>query len=133
MPDRDLSDVRLVGTCAFAVGAMLLLLTIVTSFFLLVAGGAKSENGLAHGLLSVGLAIVMALTLIGCGGTMRAIRPGNTSDLENLRLVWTSLVLIMVLSVPAGFWLLQPLADLAVLMLLALFAIRGAVIRLTTR
>lgn len=133
MPNRDLSDIRIVGTIGFVIGALLMLLTILAAFLLLVAGATSTSGLNLHGALSVMLALIMALALVGCGGAMRTIRPGNTADLENLRLVWTALVLVMAAAVPAGFWLIQPLADLAILMLLALFVIRGAVIRITTR
>jgi len=133
MPDRDLSDIRLVGTLGFVVGALLMVLTILAVFLLLIAGATTATGLKLHGLLSIMLALIMALALTGCGGAMRTVRTGNRADLENLRLVWTALVLVMVISIPAGFWLVQPLADLAVLMLLSLIAVRGAVIRITSR
>ena len=49
-------------------------------------------------------------------------------DPENLRLVWTALVIMMVFCGVAGLWLVPPLSALAVLMLFALFAVRGSVI-----
>src|SRR5580704_8740331 len=96
MTDRDLSDVRLVGTGVFILGAVLLLLTLLTGFLMLIAAPIQVGNMLIHGLLTIMVAIIMAVTQIGCGGAMRTIRLGNTSDMENLRLIWTSLVLIMI-------------------------------------
>ncbi len=133
MSDRDLSDVRLVGTGAFVLGTVLLLLTIVTAFLLLLAGAVNVNSNLFRGLLTLMVAIIMAVSLIGCGGAMRTIRLGNTSDMENLRLIWTSLVLIMLICGIGSLWLLPPLADVAALVLLGLFAVRGAVIRITGR
>jgi hypothetical protein len=133
MTDRDLSDVRLVGTGVFVVGTILLLLTILTAFLMLLSTPIQVNNKLFQGLLTIMIAIIMAVTQIGCGGAMRTFRPGNTSDLENLRLVWTALALMMLVCGIGSLWLLPPLTDVAALVLLGLFAVRGAVIRLTGR
>jgi hypothetical protein len=133
MTDRDLSDVRLVGTGVFVFGTILLLLTLLTGFLILLSAPIQVGNKLVHGLLTIMVATIMSAAQIGCGGAMRTIQPGNTSDMENLRLVWTALVLMMLVCGIGAFWLLPPLADVAALVLLALFAVRGAVIRLTGR
>src|SRR5271156_1747657 len=91
MPDRDLADVRLVGTLALILGVVLMLLTFTTAFFLILASTTSHGDQITQALLSLMLAIIMSVTLIGCGGSMRQVRANYSSDLENLRLVWTAL------------------------------------------
>ena len=134
MESRDLTAIRLVGTFALLAGTMLMLFTIVTGFLLLLTTTSSTASSILFRGLGIGLlAIVMALALIGCGGTMRRLRPGLGADRENLRLIWTTLFIVMLLCVPAAIWLAPPLADLAALILAALWIVRGAVIRLTNR
>jgi len=132
MHDRDLQDVRLVGTLCLILGIVLFVLTAITTLLLLYASASSSSSAFLQGMLGVLLALVMGASLSGLGGQMQHIRTGFAHELENLRLVWTSLVLMMVACGAAAIWLVPPLFALALLVLLALLAVRGAVIRLTT-
>lgn len=132
MHNRDLQDVRLVGTLTLLLGVVLFALTGFTALLLLYVGASSNAAGFFKGILGVLLALVMAATLCGLGGQMQHIRTGFAHELENLRLVWTSMVLMMVVCGAAAIWLVPPLFGLAALVLLAMLAIRGAVIRLTT-
>jgi len=131
MHDRDLQDVRLVGTLALLLGVVLFVLTGLLTMLLLYANAASNTADFFKGALSVLLALVMGATLSGLGGQMQHVRTGYAHELENLRLVWTAMVLMMALCGTAAIWLIPPLFALAAIMLVALFGIRRAVIRLT--
>lgn len=132
MHDRDLQDVRFVGTLALILGVVMFVLTGLTALLLLLASTTASTGDFLKGALGVLLALVMAASLSGLGGQMQRVRTGFAHELENLRLVWTALVLMMGLCGTAAIWLVPPLFGVAALVLLALLAVRGAVIRLTT-
>lgn len=129
---RDIDNVRLVGVLALTMGVVMFMLTALVTLFLLFAITGSGEGSVARGALGVALALVMASSLSGLGGEMQKLRPDFIHDPENLRLVWTALVVMMVFCGLAGLWLVPPLSGLAVLILFALFAVRGSVIRLTS-
>jgi hypothetical protein len=129
---RDIDNVRLVGVLALTIGILLFILTAIVTLFLLIASPGADEGAIARGALGVGLALVMASSLSALGGQMQRLRPDFMHDPENLRLVWTALVIMMVFCGLAALWLVPPLTGLATLVLIGLIAIRGAVIRLTS-
>jgi hypothetical protein len=130
---RDINNVRFVGVLALTMGVVLFVLTALTTLFLLFASTTANGGTVEHGALGVALSLVMASTLSSLGGQMQRLRPDFMNDPENLRLVWTALVVMMVIFGLAGLWLVPPLSGLAILMLFALFGIRGSVIRLTNK
>jgi hypothetical protein len=131
MHDRDIQQVRIIGTLIAGIGLILMLLTGLTTLFVLFGGAAATAgNGIVRGGLTILLAFIMSFSLISCGAEIQRVKL-STANIENLRLVWTALIILMALSLGAGLWLAQPLAFLAALVLLTLFSIRGAIIRLT--
>ncbi len=131
MPDRDIRKVRIVGGLVFGLGLLLIVLTFFIALFGLFSGSVSDPNQLIPGLLGLGLSLVMACSLIACGAELQKIRPYSSAGIESMRLVWTSLVILMFLGGIAGFWLAPPLSSLALIVLIALFLVRGAVVRLT--
>lgn len=129
---RDIDNVRFVGILSLIMGVVLFILTGLVTLFLLLSAAGTSGGGVVRGALAVALALVMASSLSGLGGELQRLRSDFMHDPENLRRVWTALVIMMVLCGVAGLWLLPPLSALAALLLFALFGIRGAVIRLTS-
>jgi len=130
MEDRDVRLIRFIGVLAAGVGFVLLLFTTLITLLALFSGGPANLGAYAHGALALILAFIMACSLISCGAQIQRIKLSAIS-IENLRLTWTALVLMMTLSLAAGLWLSQPLAFVAAFMLLALLSIRGAIIRLS--
>ncbi|MDB5178715.1 MAG: hypothetical protein JWN01_658 [Patescibacteria group bacterium] len=131
MHDRDIQQVRIIGTLIAGIGLILMLLTGLTTLFVLFGGAAATAgNGIVRGGLTILLAFIMSFSLTSCGAEIQRVKL-STANIENLRLVWTALIILMALSLGAGLWLAQPLAFLAALVLLTLFSIRGAIIRLT--
>jgi hypothetical protein len=130
---RDIDNVRVVGVLALILGVALFVLTGLVTLFLVLSITGEQSGNVARGALGVALALIMASSLSALGGELARLRPDFMRDTENLRLVWTALVVMMVFCGLVGLWLVQPLSALAALMLFALFAIRGSVIRLTSR
>jgi hypothetical protein len=129
-PERDMQHIRLVGGFLLGIGLMQLLLT----FFIALDGlfsdvpmGAAFDRG----ALGIFLSLLMASIMSSCAVQLQSLKSFSHAQIQNLRLVWTALVLLMILTGAAGLWLAPPLTTLAVLILLALFSIRGALIRLS--
>jgi len=116
---RDINNVRFVGILALTMGVVLFVLTALATLFLLIAGSTVDGGAVARGTLGVALALVMASSLSGLGGELQRLRPDFMHDPDNLRLVWTALVVMMALCGVAGLWLVPPLTGLAALMLFA--------------
>lgn len=129
MLDRDVQYIRFIGVLTAGIGLGLFFLTAIGTLAILFGGNLINSNQLVHGGLVILLAFIMSFSLISCGSEIQRIKLSSVS-IQQLRLVWTALVLIMFVCALAGLWLAQPLAFLASLMLLALFSARGAILRL---
>jgi hypothetical protein len=125
--------VRFVGVLALTMGVVLFVLTALVTLFLLLSSTGVGSGSVARGALGVALALIMASSLSGLGGELQRLRPDFMHDPENLRRVWAALVVMMTFCGIAGLWLVPPLSALSALVLFALFAVRGSVIRLTSR
>jgi hypothetical protein len=131
MYDRDINTVRFVGSLTVGLGIILMLLTALAVLFGLFTGSLVAPAHIVRGLGSAALSIIMSSTMVGCGAQFQRLRLYSNLDTENLRLVWTALVLVMMVSIIAGYFLLPPLSTLAALVLFGAWTIRGAVLRLT--
>jgi hypothetical protein len=131
MPDRDIQAIRLVGSLAVGLGAVLLVLTILTALFLLFTGGSTDLGVFARGAIAVMVAIIMATTLIGCGTTLARTQT-YSHDADALRLNWTALFAMMLLTGVANLWLVPQLSIAAGFIMLGLLLIRGPIIDLTS-
>jgi len=68
--------------------------------------------------------------MMGCGAGLQSAKAYST-EIENIRLTWTALVLWMIITCIIAPILIPPLTYLGLLMLVLLFAVRGAIIRLS--
>jgi succinate dehydrogenase hydrophobic anchor subunit len=132
MYNRDIQSIRIVGGLALGIGLVLFFLTALGALFALFAGISSDPARFARGVAAVVLGLLMATTLIGCGSDLQRIKP-DAGGLENLRLVWTALFLMMLICAIASAYVIPPLSLLALIMLLLTWAIRPAVIHLTRR
>jgi hypothetical protein len=132
MYDRDVQSIKLVGSLCVGLGAVLFLLTALGSLFALFALVSANSGNFFRGVLSAVLGLIMSITLISCGSELQRTKPTGRANLENLRLVWTALVVMMVLCLIAALFLIPPLVGISGLVLFAAFTIRGAIIRLTS-
>jgi hypothetical protein len=131
MYDRDVNGIRLVGGLCVGIGLLLFLLTFVGSVYALFTNISANINAYIRGIAAAVTSLLMSVTLIACGGELQRLRFYGRVNLENLRLVWAALVLMMVIFIIAGAYLIPPLAGVAFLVLLLVFTIRGAVSRVT--
>jgi hypothetical protein len=127
--ERDQQAVRFVGALATTIGGLIMILTFLITFLSLLNYHGAS---VIHGAATFFLSLVMASTLMGCGTQMSSLHLHGGSDTEQLRLLWTALCVMMVLCLIGGAYLMPPLVGLSGVILLALVAIRGAIIRLTS-
>ncbi len=124
---------HIVGCFAFIGGLVLFLLTGLSAMILGFSGGSLANSfdlsNFVRGALTIALALTMSAILASFG--LRFMRLQIISlHRQELRLTWTAFVLGMAICCLAAFWLNQPLAMLAGLMLLLLLAIRPVVLRL---
>jgi hypothetical protein len=131
-PERDMQSIRLVGTVLLGVGLIQLILTLFVALFGLFAGISTNISSFSRGLIGVAVSIVMASIISACAVQMQQLRSITASKIQSLRLVWTALVLVLALAAVASIWVAPSLTALAVLMELALFTIRPAIIRLSS-
>jgi hypothetical protein len=75
---------------------------------------------------------VMSTTLISCGTTLSRTRPYHHFDTDALRLNWTALFAMMLLTGVANLWLVPQLSIVAGFILLGLLLIREPIINLTS-
>jgi hypothetical protein len=128
-PERDKQIVRTVGSLITGIGAMLLLVTGLATLFAL---SAIPTGNIIPGLVALALALVMASTLMSCGTQLMRLRLLTHEEIHTMRLCWTALLLVMVFGGILAFWIVPPLGLIAAFMVLALLAIRPAVIRLSS-
>jgi hypothetical protein len=131
-PERDIQAVRVAGSVLLGVGLIQLLLTMFVALFGLFSGLSSGTANFAKGLLAVALSLTMASIMSSCAIQMQNLRSYTQSQIQTVRIVWTSLVLVMVLCGLAGLWVLPTLTTLAVLVILILFTIRRPIIRLSS-
>lgn len=124
----DRYKVQFVGGLAVAIGLVLLIVTIFGTLAALFTFQAK--NALAA-VATFFLCLILSSSYLGLGTKLTRLKYITAADIETLRLSWTSLVLLSVIGAICAFWLLQPLVGICGLMIIVLFAIRGAVIRLS--
>jgi uncharacterized membrane protein len=130
MPERDILKLHGVGFFAVISGLLLLGLTTVRTLIAGLAGESFNLDNFIRSALNFGLALVVSAALTGYGLQFMRLKSYALRRRE-LRLMWTALVILMTLCGIAGTILNSPVAALAGLMLVLLFAVRGAVIRLT--
>jgi hypothetical protein len=132
MHNRDIQSIRLVGTLAFGLGVVLLPLTFLAIVLALFSGITATLGGLAKGAAAGALGLVMSSSMMGCGAHLQRVGRLTSVDIENVRLIWTALFIVMLIGGVASFWLAPPLVGLSALVLVALLAVRSAVIRLSS-
>ena len=132
-PQRDIQSVRFVGTLSLVLGMVLLTLTLLAGLFALFAGAGTDQGLIIHWAATFIVALVMASTMMGCGAQLQRARHHGWTDVENIRMVWTSEVIVMTIGVVLSINSVPPLAWVGILMLVLLFTIRGAIIRLSGR
>ena|SRR6266404_2096291 len=126
---RDKALVRTVGGLALLLGAILMIVTIVITFVSLATGGGRGD--LVHGAFAFALALVMSSTLMGCGAQFQRLTFYTAADVDNMRMAWTGLLIVLVLTGIPAYWVIPPLYQLALFCVVILIFIRGAVIRLS--
>jgi hypothetical protein len=77
------------------------------------------------------VSLITASTLIAAGLQLARLSLYSMADADNLRLIWTALVLILGGCSVGGYFLFPPLGTLGILMLLLVWTIRGPIIRTT--
>lgn len=132
-PERDIQSVRFVGTLSMVLGMVLLTLTLLAALFALFSGGGTDQGNVLHWAILFVVALVMASTMMGCGAQLQRARHHGWADIENIRMVWTSEVIVMTLGIIFSLNTVAALAWIGILMLFLLFTIRGAIIRLSGR
>lgn len=132
-PQRDIQSVRFVGSLSLVLGMVLLILTLLAALFALFAGAGTDQAIIVHWTATFIVALVMASTMMGCGAQLQRARHHGWADIENIRMVWTSEVIVMTLGVVFSINTVAALAWIGILMLFLLFTIRGAIIRLSGR
>ena len=130
--ERDIQAIRAVGTLILGVGLIQLFLTGLLALFGLFSLVPSSSAPFLQTVLGILLSLVMASIMSSCGIQLQRLRHYSESGVQEVRLVWTALVIVMALGAIAGLWIEPPLTSLAVLTLIALFAIRPAIIRLSS-
>jgi hypothetical protein len=131
MDDRNIRDLKLFGTLAAVSGTLLMLLTFLAAGLVLVTGGSTSLDAIVRGIIIFITSITMSAGLIGTGGAFQ--RAGRT-PINDIRLDWTALLVIMMVSLGASLiFNIQPLSLVAATVLVGLFWVRPAVINLTNR
>jgi integral membrane sensor domain MASE1 len=131
MYDRDTNNVRVVGGVIVGLGVVLFLLTFLGIIVYVFARLSTNPAAIFEGLLPAILCLLMSITMVACGTQFQRVNFRWRTDLENLRLVWAALFIAMLISAVAGSILLPPLTGLAATVLFLIWAIRGAIIRLT--
>lgn len=132
-PQRDIQSVRFVGSLSLVLGMVLLILTLLAALFALFNGGGSDQAIITHWAVIFIVALVMASTMMGCGAQLQRARYYGWTDVENIRMIWTSEVIVMTIGTLLSFNVVPPLAWTGGLMLFLLFTIRGAIIRLSSR
>jgi hypothetical protein len=127
--ERDKQSVKAVGAICLGLGALLTLLTLVGSLGLLAALGARAD--LVRGSIAFFTGLVMGSTLMSCGTQLQRIKLYSSLDIDAMRHAWAGLLIVMVAGAAVGYYVIWPLADLAVFVIIMLLLIRPAVIRLS--
>jgi hypothetical protein len=131
-PERDMQSIRLVGSLLLGIGLIQLILTLLVALFGLFAGISTNLGAFTRGIIAVALSALMASITSSCAIQMQQFKTYTQSNIQNIRLVWTALILVLIVIAIASAFLAAPLTSLAILMLLALFTIRPAIIRLSS-
>ncbi|HEY2004603.1 MAG TPA: hypothetical protein VGH44_05830 [Candidatus Saccharimonadia bacterium] len=132
-PERDIRSVRFVGSLSLMLGMVLMILTLVAALFALLSGIGSDQGSIVHWAILFIVALVMAATMMGCGAQLQRARNVGYADIENIRMIWTSEVIVMALGIVLSISNVPPLGWVGILMLVLLFTIRGAIIRLSGR
>jgi hypothetical protein len=130
-PERDMQSIRLVGGFLLLVGSIQLVLTLVIALFGLFAGISSDVGSFTRGLLAVTISVLMASITTSCAISLQRFKVNTQSGIQQIRLVWTTLVLVFAVAGIAALWIDPALTTLTVLLELALFTIRKSIIRLT--
>jgi hypothetical protein len=131
MRPLDIHSIRFVGGLIFGLGLVQMVLTLLVSLIALFGGATSSMGQLGHQLIIVGYALAMALAMIACGQQLHQANPRTASGVEDLRFIWAALLVVLILCCLAGAWLMPALGALAGGLVVGLFVIRGAIIRLS--
>lgn len=130
-PESDVQHIRLVGGFLLGVGLIQLMLTFLIILYGLFSDIAANVPAFAKGAAAVALSLIMASVMSSCAVQMQRIKVLTSSQIQNIRLVWTALVLLMAVSGIIALWFAPPLTTLSVIVLLALFTARAPIIRLS--
>jgi hypothetical protein len=125
-PERDHRIISLAGTLFVGLGSVLLLLTFLATLFTLFA---LPSGNLVPGALTVLICVIMASTLMSCGAQLSRITSSHVT-INEARLSWSALLIVMILGGTAAIWLMPYVAVLALFVALLQLAIRPALIRL---
>lgn len=127
-PERDKTKIRFVGALSVGCGTIMLVLDFFVTLFRLVSGPGYSY---AQTGISFILMLIVASTLMSCGTQLTRLRLYTSNDVQVMRLNWTALVIVMVVGGLIAYATAPTVAYVCALEIIALFAIRGSVIRLS--
>ena len=132
MIDREIRNIKLVGSLIFGLGFGLTVITLVAAAIVLLA---FSRNILSiyspQATAQLALALVTGLSMVACGSQLSRVKPPVIKDPDGVRLNWTALVIALTLSSVASFFTLPVLANVTLVSLVLLILIRSAIIRST--
>lgn len=128
-PERDKRKIRFVGALSLGVGFVTLVLSAVGTLFTLLGGDLTGQA--YRTLVAFVVMLVMSSCLMGCGAQLARLRLYTGIDIQTMRLTWSGLLIVMVIGGGVSIWVVRPMAELALLIILLLLAIRPAVIRLS--
>ncbi|HUD11194.1 MAG TPA: hypothetical protein VMS08_02185 [Candidatus Saccharimonadia bacterium] len=131
-PERDMQSIRLVGGVLLGVGLIQLVLTLFIALFALFGGISSNLASFSRSLIGVTVSLVMASVISGCAIQLQQLHTFSQTKIQSIRLVWAGLVLILAMVALAALWVVPTLTTLAILLELSLFAIRPAIIRLSS-
>lgn len=131
MNKSAITRIRAVGTFAYGIGIAQILLTLLIAVTLLLGSISNDLNDSLITLLTLGVSLMMASTLIGCGYELSRSRDYSRSKINDIRFTWTALLVAMVIFGGAGLILAPPLSGIAIAIILLLLTIRSPIIKLS--
>src|SRR5664279_1861297 len=117
MPDKDIRNIRLVGSLCIGLGAVMFLLTGVLTIIILFSATTADSIHLLDGGIILMTTLIASSTLVACGAQLEHIRPYSRDGIENMRMIWTSLFIVMAVVGIFGLSRAPELSAVAVLVL----------------
>src|SRR6516225_1197683 len=95
-PQRDLQSIRFVGSLSLGIGAVLLVITLLATLLALFSLATTTSTNYIRGIIIFIFALLTSAVMMGCGAELQTHKGYGPSEVENLRLTWTALVLAMI-------------------------------------